>query len=141
VQTIPQALRNIPLLPTLAAAYCASGDLAHAQTAIQEAMRRAASWKQIVTPANAFLVRGRVMVAHERWESAHYDLTEGARLAHDMPCPHLKARALYEQGVMHGEKREPQQTGEPLEEALGIFQCLGDRPYVERTEHALQGVG
>lgn len=127
------------MLPALAAAYCASGDLAQAQTTIQEAIRRATASKQIITLANAFLVRGRVMVAQELWETAQHDLAEGARLARDMPCPHLEARALYEQGVMHGEKGEPQQARERLEEALGIFQHLGARPYVERTEHALQG--
>ena len=87
--------------------------------------------------AHAIVVRGRVMVAQERWEAARHDLEEGARLAHDMPYPHLEARALYERGIMHGEKGEPHQARERLEEALDIFRSLGARPGVERTEHAL----
>lgn len=132
-----EELQVTEMLPTLTAAYEASGDVGRALSTVQEAIRRSTASGHMLSLGSAQLVRGRLMAAQENWTAAERAFEEVVRLARDMPYPHLEARGLFEWGVMCGKKGEPGTARERLEVALGIFCRLGAQPFIDRTEQML----
>jgi tetratricopeptide (TPR) repeat protein len=129
------------MLPTLSAAYRASGDLDLAEGTIQEGIERATSSHYYLALAAALLVRGRLMAARGRWTAAERDFEEAVRLAQGMPWPYLEARGRLAWGVTRGKQGERDAARTQLEEALDIFRRLGARPFMDRTQQALTELG
>jgi tetratricopeptide (TPR) repeat protein len=137
-----EELQVTEMLPTLAAAYAASGANPRlVDEAIQAAVRRATASNSMRSLASALLVRGRVLAARGQRTAAVCDLEESVRLARNMPYPYLEARGLFEWGLTCGKQGKPEKARERLEEALETFQRLGARPYVERTERVRDEIG
>jgi hypothetical protein len=71
------------------------------------------------------------------WEEAMTALDEACALARAMPYPHAEALILRELGQLSRRKGKAADARERLEEALAVFQRLGARKDVERTEQEL----
>jgi class 3 adenylate cyclase/tetratricopeptide (TPR) repeat protein len=125
------------VLLDLAQAYLHVGKLARADETVAECERRAAAQSDRWLLGAARSVRGGILAQQSRWEEAQWTLKEAVTLSQGNHDPYAEALARYESGMMHSRKGEAQQAHEELEEALAIFQRLGARPYIERTEQAL----
>ena len=55
-----------------------------------------------------------------------------------MPYPYAKAKALSTYGDLLVARVQPEQAREQYEAALGILHRLGERPYAERIERAME---
>jgi tetratricopeptide (TPR) repeat protein len=125
------------LLPILAWARLESGDLVNAAQAAKDAVREAAAEEHRLTLVEALRIQGMVLTRRGRWEEAEASLRDAMTHAATMPYPYAEARALYGYGRMQSRRGAPDLAGERLQEALAIFQRLGAKPYLERTEQAL----
>jgi tetratricopeptide (TPR) repeat protein len=126
------------ILSPLASAYLAQDEEEQVRRAEETAERAVALGRQ--QPgflADALWTKGMVLIRQGRHEEAERALDEGLTLAASQPYPYGQGRILYELGLMHHEREAPQRARECLEQALAIFQRLGARPYIERTERAL----
>jgi tetratricopeptide (TPR) repeat protein len=126
------------LLPTLAWAHLAHGDLDGAATLATAGLRRALKQENRLALLDALRVAGMVVARQERRGEADGLFKEAVRLARAMPYPHAEARTLAEQGRMwrasdnsprsaRGQhSRRAQRTAqERLERAAAIFRRLG----------------
>jgi tetratricopeptide (TPR) repeat protein len=129
------------LLPLLAWAYLALGDLERACRIADDAVRRATSEKRRVYLVEALRVQAMAAIWQKRCRDAARILEEGLSLARSMPYPYGEARLLYEYGMMQTQERNTQQAGERLEEAYAIFSRLGAKKDLKRTQQALAAVG
>lgn len=125
------------ILPTLATAYVAIGDVARASQIATEAVEWARA--QDVRPllADALRAKALVLTQQKQWPDALETLEEGLSLTRAMRYPYAEARMLYAYGIMYAHKGEPKEERQRLEEALVIFRRLEARPYIERTEETL----
>jgi tetratricopeptide (TPR) repeat protein len=130
------------LLPILAWAYLETGN--------EESMRRAAELaaeavsrgreqpgEYLVEP---LWMQGMVLVRQGRSKEAQAVLQEGLGLARSLPHPYAEARILYQLGTMPrvwADREAGAGARERLHEALVIFQRLGAKKDIERTEQAL----
>jgi tetratricopeptide (TPR) repeat protein len=128
------------LLPTMAWAQLEMGHAVQAEELVMEAVARATSQHHRLALVEALRVQGMVATRREQWEEAADSFGEAASMARIMPYPYAEARALYQYGLMHIHHAKPKPAQEQLEAALAIFQRLGARPYVKRTEQALGGL-
>jgi tetratricopeptide (TPR) repeat protein len=127
------------ILPRLAWAHLELGHERAANEAIEDAVGRTRASADRWDLVEALRIQGMLRARQERWDEAVEAFEEVISLARGMPYPYAEARALYEYGMMHVRKGELQQAQERLKQALVLFQRLGARPYIERTEHALAG--
>jgi class 3 adenylate cyclase/tetratricopeptide (TPR) repeat protein len=128
---------RVPFLAPLAEAHLELGqeELAEELLASSFAQLRGPNMRALlVYPLRA---RAKLLTRQRRWEEATDVLEELLTLSRSVPYPYHEALALYEYGIMNVQRGEPQQARGRLEEALMIFQRLGARPYIERTERAL----
>jgi tetratricopeptide (TPR) repeat protein len=126
------------LLPPLAWAHLCIDDDRHLQQAEGIAERAASRGrKQPGYLADALWVQGMVLIRQGRDEEATSVLAEGLALARSMPFPYMEARVLEQMGILQQQRADPEQAQARLEEALAIFQRLGAKKDVERTEQAL----
>lgn len=121
----------------LAEAYLDRGDVASAEELVQQRVQRFRAHNHRRALALWLPVQGVVLNRQQRWSEAARVFAEAVSLAHAMPYPYAEGRTLYEYGLMHVERGEPEQARGWLEQALAIFRYLAARPYVERTERAL----
>jgi len=127
----------VPLLTVLAWTYVALDDLDRAEKAAGQALGMAEERHLRLYVPDVLRVQGMILTRQERWDEAGRAFEEAVSLARSMPYPYVEARALCEHGLMYSQKGEQQQARERLEEGLAIFQRLGARKDVERTEQAL----
>ena len=132
--------RDIDSQTVLAETYLVLGHLAEAEDTVNGALRQAVERHLLPRRVDALRVQGMVMARQGRWTEAQGLLSEAASMAHPMPYPLGEARSLYEWGHLLTEQGELEQARVRLEEALAIFQRLGARPYIERTEQALSAL-
>ena len=90
--------------------------------------------------AEAFLVHGMSLVCQEDTAAAEPLLAECSDMAQAMPYPYMMASVLYELGSIHAHRGERIRAREQLEQARSIFQRLGARWDVTRTEDILANV-
>lgn len=128
-------------LPIVAMAYLECGNLDAAEVTVDEAIRRARTGELRLFEAEALVVRGRLMSERGRWEEAEHDLQQAIDMAAAMPYLHLRARALYERGLMEGRSGNNAWARETLQETREIFERLGALPYISLTEQALEALG
>jgi tetratricopeptide (TPR) repeat protein len=122
------------LMPTLAWAYLEAGDTTSAEQTASEAIERMVEQENQRHLPHALRVKGMVLSRQERWDEAEQAFSEAVSVARPMPYPYAEARSLYEWGKMGEQSRQK------LEEALAIFQRLGAKKDMERTEQALEGI-
>jgi len=125
----------------LAEALVDMGDAVHAVAMVEEGVRETRALRQRMALVDWLRLQGMVLTRAARWEEARAALEEGLTLARDMPYPYEAGRILFEMGRMHAARQEESPAQASFEEALGIFEGLEARPYLERTEGALRGLG
>jgi tetratricopeptide (TPR) repeat protein len=125
-------------LPSVARAHLELGNVDRAAQLVETVLQRAHDQNARLALAIALPVQGLILSKQRQWQEAEETLTEATALARSMPYPFGEASALYEWGRLDAARGEPQLARKHLEAALAIFQRLGARPYVERTERALQ---
>jgi tetratricopeptide (TPR) repeat protein len=125
------------LLPALAEAQAACGDAARAEATIQEAIRRTTAANALLVLAQSLVVRGRLRAAQGDLPAAERDFAEALRLACEMSCPYLEARALFSRAISYRNHGHREQARTDLNAARPIFARLGARPFLEWTEQAL----
>jgi tetratricopeptide (TPR) repeat protein len=128
----------VPLLTTLAWASLELDDLDRAEEAARRGLAMAQERHQGLYVPELLRVQGMALTRQERWDEAGRAFEEAVSLARSMQYPYVEARALCEHGLMYSQKGEQVQGRERLEEGLAIFQRLGARKDVERTEQALR---
>lgn len=128
------------MLPILAMAHMARGDVARADEIVTGAIARARAQGSRPTLADALRVKALVLARQEDQQAALRTLEEGLSLARAIRYPYAEARMLYEYGVVHAQQGQLEAARERLEEALAIFRRLGARPYIDRTEQRLAEV-
>jgi hypothetical protein len=129
------------ICPVLAWAQFEMGALDQAATTAAETIRRARSGTCRLALVQALRVRALVLLAQQRYAEAACSLEEGLAAARGMPYPHGEGRLLHVHGLLHAQQGEVVQARERLETARGIFERLGARPDIERTEHLLATLG
>ncbi len=136
-QSEHEELQVTRILPILAEACAASGDLVEADRVTAESMRRATEQTAVTALLDTLVVRGGLRGTQGRWQDAERDYGEAVHKAREISYPYLEARALFEWGVMNQQRDDIEQARECLTAALAIFERLGAKPYVERTTEAL----
>lgn len=127
--------------PGLAEAYLEMGDIAGAEQIASRAVQQARAADVQTTLVEALRVCGRVRSAQEHWEEAEQRFREALDLAGRMPCPYAAGRTLFDYGTMLIRQGRWEAGKLRLEEARRIFQALGARPFIERTDHELVKTG
>jgi tetratricopeptide (TPR) repeat protein len=125
------------LLPVLAWAHLALGEVAQAGDIVEQAIQRTRPEGLRLVLVDALRVQAMVAIRQERWQEAERALAEGLSLARAMPYPYAEARLLHLSGRLHAERRQPEAAREQLGAALAIFQRLGARKDVELVERDL----
>lgn len=126
------------LLPLLAWAHLDAGDLASAETALEQAIARA--WSQQMRPAlaNALLVQVRLAARQRRYQEAEESLEATLKLCREIPYPYAEAKTLSVAGLVSGQQGETAQARERYEAALTILHRLGERLYADVIQQALE---
>jgi len=123
--------------PVLAEAYLSAGNMDRAHAVVEQRVRRFKEQDHKRALAVWLRVQSMVLGQQRRWEEADGVLAKAVSLAQAMPYPYAEARARYEHGRMLTERAEVQPAREQLEQALVIFQRLGAKNDVEKTEQML----
>jgi predicted ATPase/class 3 adenylate cyclase len=131
------AVEDSTYLRTLAWAHSECGHAEEAAEFAAQGVARARADKSQPDLVEALVVHGMVMTRAGRWDEAEWDLAEARSLAQGMPLPFGEARALYEWGMLHTLRHEPDQARRQLEAARQIFATLDARIDLERTDAAL----
>lgn len=130
----------VPVMMTLARAYLALELLDQAQEAIGRGLAMARMRRQRLYLPELEWVQGMIRARQERWEEAEDALDTAMSLARDMPYPYAEGRALYEYGVVHLRRGDPDRGRAALEEAEVIFRRLGAEKDLERAENVMRAL-
>jgi tetratricopeptide (TPR) repeat protein len=132
---------TIHVLPVLAWAYLESDELEQAARTIAEALRRQRAGQYRFGLVDALRVQALITLRQGDIATAERALEEGLALARPMPYPYGEGRLLAVYGQLHLYRGELAPARERLEAADAIFEQLGARKDVERTEHLLAALG
>ena len=127
--------------PVLAETYLDLGNVARAEELVLQRVQRFRAQNHRRALALWLRVQGMVLGQRQHWDEADLVLAKAVSLAHAMPYPYAEARTRYEHGRMLTERAEVQPAREQLEQALVIFQRLGAKNDVEKTEQMLAQLG
>jgi tetratricopeptide (TPR) repeat protein len=125
------------LLPYLALAQLELGEVDQAGAIAGEAVRLATEQHERLRLVDALRVQGMVLTRVGQSGEAAGILEEGLELARSLPFPYAEGRILYQLGLLDQERGQHQRAQQRLEEAQKVFQRLGARKDMERTELAL----
>jgi class 3 adenylate cyclase/tetratricopeptide (TPR) repeat protein len=131
------ALSANRLLPWLAWALLGLGRHDQAEETILRYLQDASTRGHRGDLSEAQQVDGMIASSRGQWARAKRSLLDAVALARDIACPYTEARALYRLGRMYTQKDERGEAREHLMDAQSVFQRLGARPDIERTEYAL----
>jgi len=120
----------------LAWSYLEQGDDLRAEHFLEEASYLTADLP--LFNVEALRITGMLLSRRRQWEEAARVLKESIELARAIPYPYREAQSLFEYGVMLLGKCSPEEARSWLENALSVFQRLGAKKDVERTEQALR---
>ncbi|MGI8826196.1 MAG: AAA family ATPase [Chloroflexota bacterium] len=124
-------------LAELAEAHLELGNHARAEEIAVEALERYRAERDQFALVEMLRVYGMVLARQQRWEEAETAWGQIAALAQRMPYPFAHGCLLYERGMAQIQRGDCEGARERLEEALALFQRLGARRGVKRTEQAL----
>jgi len=127
----------VPMSATLAWTYLELGDLNRSVETVQQGLRIARERRNGLWVPDVLRVQGMILARRGRWEEAEEAFREAVSLARTMPYPYAEARALYECGMMHVRREDPQAACQPLQDAVAIFRRLGAQKDLEPAEQAL----
>jgi len=137
---------NLPLLlPVLAWAQLELGAVEQGLALAREAERQARERQTLLYLPEALRIEGMVLTRLARHPEGHPEgtregsrvLSEGRERAVAMPNPYTEARILVELGLLNRQEGKGERAEEQLTESLAIFQRLGARKDIERTEQEL----
>ena len=128
---------NLWILPSLARAHLEAGGEKRAAEVVAEAIRRARAGEQRFHLLEALRVQGMILTRQDQFEEAETAFQEGLELARSLPYPYAEGRILHQLGLVAQRRGEREHARKHLQEARLIFQRLGARKDVERTEQAL----
>jgi tetratricopeptide (TPR) repeat protein len=129
------------VLPRLAWAALELGEITQAHDLARQAVRRARAEGSPPRLAEALCMEALVASRQGNRQEAEDALQEGLALARALPYPHAEGRLLHLYGALHVQYREPEPARFRLEAARAIFQRLGARKDLERTEALLAKIG
>jgi tetratricopeptide (TPR) repeat protein len=89
----------------------------------------------------ALRVKGMVLTRQARWGEAAATFEEALALARRPPYPCAEASILFEYGLLHAGKGQPEQARKTLADALAGFRRLGAKQDLGRVERALAELG
>jgi tetratricopeptide (TPR) repeat protein/transcriptional regulator with XRE-family HTH domain len=121
----------------LAWAWLELGDATRAAKLVTEAIRLAEQGGYRRVLLEALRIRGMVMTRQRRWEEGRRSFEGVLALTDRSTYPYARARALLEYAKMLIQQDDRRQAQARLREALEVFEGLGDRKDVERTQQAL----
>jgi tetratricopeptide (TPR) repeat protein len=115
------------ILPTLAWAYLAHGDVAAARRHVGQALSRASAQGNRLVWHDALRIHGLTLAREGAWDDAAAALNEGLRMASAMPYPFAEAR--FWQAIASVERRQGEraQAQAALRRAADILRRLGAR--------------
>jgi tetratricopeptide (TPR) repeat protein len=125
-------------LPALAWTYLELGQADRAEATAAEGVALAEEEGAPEPIIEALRVRAMALSRQQRWDEARECLERALQLLEQTPIPYARGRVLYTYGHMLSDRDDRTLARARLEEALEIFQRLGARPYVERTEEVLR---
>jgi tetratricopeptide (TPR) repeat protein len=125
-------------LPALAWTYLELGQAGRAEATAAEGVALAEEEGAPEPIIEALRVRAMALSRQQRWDEARECLERALQLLEQTPIPYARGRVLYAYGHMLSDRDDRTAARAPLQEALEIFQRLGARPYVERTEEVLR---
>jgi tetratricopeptide (TPR) repeat protein len=135
---LEEAGANLPfLLPVLAWAYLELGETKRALELAEQAERETRKRQTLLSLPQALRIKGMALSRLGRSAEAREVLMEGRERAAGMPNPYGEARILVELGLLDQQEGKTDQTREQLQQARTIFQRLGARKDIERTEQEL----
>lgn len=127
-------------MPLVAWSRVDAGDLARAQTLLDETIAQATQQDNQLARVDALRVQALLAIRWESWDAAERASEESLALARAMPYPYAEAKALYVSGLLL-QQRDRQGAAERAraryEQALGILNRLGERLYAERVALAI----
>jgi tetratricopeptide (TPR) repeat protein len=92
-------------------------------------------------PALMHLANGLIASAHKKWDEAESSFDTAVSINQQYKLPWDEAKALYAWGGMSAQKRDRESAHVKLDEALAIFQRIGDKNYIQRVEVAKERLG
>jgi tetratricopeptide (TPR) repeat protein len=131
---------GIELLPLLAWAHLAIGDLAESQTVLDHCMHRATQAQLRTVLVDAWRVAAMIATRQERWQDAYHAVETALALARSPCYPYAEAKIHYISGLAYLGTGERAAAGAALQSALMILNRLGERLYAVQVERALAGL-
>jgi tetratricopeptide (TPR) repeat protein len=125
------------VLPPLAQAALELGEVTQAHDLALQAVKRARAAGSPPVLADALWTEALVASREGHRQEAERALEEGLALARSLPHPYAEGRLLHLYGALHVQYGEPGPARLRLEAARAIFQQLGARKDLERTEALL----
>jgi tetratricopeptide (TPR) repeat protein len=92
-------------------------------------------------PAPLHTVKGMLASAQKKWEEAEEAFNQAVTINHQYELAWDEAKALYEWGIMFGQKRDKESAYEKLDKALVLFRSVGAKNDIEKTEAAKERLG
>jgi tetratricopeptide (TPR) repeat protein len=92
-------------------------------------------------PAPIYLAKGMIDNTRKKWVEAEESFGKAVAINRQYELPWDEAKTLYEWGIMYGQKRDKESAYEKLDRALGLFQKVGAKKDVEKTEVAKERLG
>jgi hypothetical protein len=131
----------VAALQVLAAAYLASGEEDRARQLLPEIDRFASARPERYISIGPLQLRARLAALESDWASAAQFFEKALAIARHLHFQYKEARVLHDYGQIQLEKGDATGGEARLREALVIFQRLGARPYIERTDQLLARIG
>jgi tetratricopeptide (TPR) repeat protein/transcriptional regulator with XRE-family HTH domain len=131
----------ITLLPMLAWAYFAQGDIERATAFLQDAVSTGRGAPQHITLIEALRLLGVLAGAQERWSEAETALSEALVLSRGMSYPYAEAKVLLSTGLLALQCERSEEARKHLHAAREICVRLRERRYQGLIAQELANVG
>jgi tetratricopeptide (TPR) repeat protein len=126
------------LLPTLARAWCAVGQLERASAVATSALARARAADLQPTIADARHALAGVAASQGKWQAARADFEEALDIYHRLRLPYEEAKLRYALALFWRQRGRHERAATLLMEAREGLAQLGERLYAEQVETALR---
>jgi tetratricopeptide (TPR) repeat protein len=127
----------VPMLPIIAWAELARGDVESAAARLDEALTRTRDEQLRLPLTDALRVAALYHIQRGEWADAERALDEALSLVRAMPYPYGEVKLLDTAGMLDAARGAPERARERYEQALALCARLGEQFYAVRIEHAL----